>query len=530
MVDNLTVATWNVAAINNNPFEYWISYPDLSYNEFMQDIEKFLADARMDVDVKEIFTDSMFSELIEELAILGIAKLDKLSTLWSDDFSQRKAISGFLKDPVIGEKRLTSLPDRITNTIYLPDGKKLYRPSAINAYDGCLLSSIPVWWDEWKKFMFRTHVQVCSPENRDCSPQLICSLIGPIQRSKYPAISVDEQAMSIPLQILCLAVLDAIFLYVVNSVCPSRWETIRRALSRVLINGKDNRICCILAQSYKDAEAIFLQEASSALVRELRRQPELSKKYFLLLPETFDGKRDQNSIILVDRRRFIAASSVEVTQLVAEHVGGKFLEPGDLLAVSIEDVHGARWLLVSFHGDSNGLSTQPALSGCHRAHQAAFSDHRFLAGIDANTRSHGHDRLHRGVADLRRQLAEHGMVSVWDGVDDPFVKTTCSTRTSLQTQLQKAVPHIHRFSSATISLKVCGAPVPCARAPPPPTARGVPRRGFPVPRPGSRRASRSSPRALRCPSPPSLRPTSSFTEAALRCHHLPPPRGRGRRG
>ena len=52
MVDNLTVATWNVAAINNNPFEYWISYPDLSYNEFMQDIEKFLADARMDVDVK----------------------------------------------------------------------------------------------------------------------------------------------------------------------------------------------------------------------------------------------------------------------------------------------------------------------------------------------------------------------------------------------------------------------------------------------------------------------------------------------
>ena len=449
-----TTATWNVAAINNNPFEYWVSYHDSSYNDFMQDIEKFLADTQRDVDVSQIFTEKMFSELVEEMEFVGVSNLSELSIIWSKDFSRRRAISGFLKDPLIGEKRLTSLPDRITNTISLMDGSKIYRPSVINAYDGRPLSSLAVWWDEWKKFMFRTYVQVCSSGNRECAPQLIFSLVGQIQRSKYPAVTIDEQAMSIPLQILCLAVLDAIFLYIVDSVSSDTWQNIRQTLSRALILGKDERICSIVAQSYKDADLIFLQEASSSLVRVLAEHKELSQTYFLLVPDNFDGKRDQNSIILVDRRRFIAASSVEVTQLVAEHVGGKFLEPGDLLAVSIDDIHGARWLLVSFHGDSNGLSTQPALSGCHRAHQAAFSDHRFLAGIDANTRSHGHDRLHRGVADLRRQLAEHGMVSVWDGVDDPFVKTTCSARTSLQTQLHKAVPYHNRFSGVTVSLKV----------------------------------------------------------------------------
>ena len=28
----LRVATWNIAAINNNPFEYWITHDDADYN------------------------------------------------------------------------------------------------------------------------------------------------------------------------------------------------------------------------------------------------------------------------------------------------------------------------------------------------------------------------------------------------------------------------------------------------------------------------------------------------------------------
>ena len=34
----LSVATWNLAAINNNPFEYWISHSDESYKELMDQV------------------------------------------------------------------------------------------------------------------------------------------------------------------------------------------------------------------------------------------------------------------------------------------------------------------------------------------------------------------------------------------------------------------------------------------------------------------------------------------------------------
>ena len=70
------------------------------------------------------------------------------------------------------------------------------------------------------------------------------------------------------------------------------------------------------------------------------------------------------------------------------HIGGRFVEAGDLFAASVRDAAGRRWLLVSFHGDSDGLSTQPVVSGVHRACQRLFRDHVLLAGIDANTASH----------------------------------------------------------------------------------------------------------------------------------------------
>ena len=136
------------------------------------------------------------------------------------------------------------------------------------------------------------------------------------------------------------------------------------------------------------------------------------------------------------------------------HIGGRFVEAGDLFAASVRDAEGLRWLLVSFHGDSDGLSTQPVLSGVHRACLLLFRDHVLLAGIDANTNSTARGgRPGPAVGDFRRLLAAQGMASVWDGVDDPFVKTTCGARTSLQTQLHKAVGYRSRFSAASVSLK-----------------------------------------------------------------------------
>ena len=449
----MLTATWNVAAINNNPFEYWITYHNDDYNDLMVDIENFVNDQSADVDLCSIFSDEMFEELVKVMAAQNITNLNELTAIWKNDFRQRKAISGFLKDRMLGEKRLTSMPDRITNTINLIDGRALNRPSVINAFQGPPLVSMQVWWREWIHFMFSMEVQILSNSMIESKRQLVYTLISPIHRKKYPAISVQEQAISVQLQLLCLAILDSIFIYIVTKIAPAKWEDIRQTLCRALIHGKDDRLCQILADSYQDRHIIFLQEASSALVSKARAHPVLSKQFKVLIPEAFDPRRDQNSVILVARDCFDPAGAADVTSRVLEFIVGDFLAPGDLFATSIRDSEGCPWLLVSFHGDSGGLSTAPTVAGLHLACRGPLRGHVLLAGMDANTLSHGGDPKRWGVRAFRRLLAEQGMASVWDGMDDPFVKTTCGARTYLQTQLHKAVPFHRRFSSASISLK-----------------------------------------------------------------------------
>ena len=211
----IRAASWNIAAVNNNPFEFWISTTDPAYNSLMEGVENFIECPEMDFPIDCVFSETMFLDLCAELSAQNITGLDQLEGYWREDFSKRMAISGYLKDKSIGIKRLTSMPDRITNTIHLYNGGVSKRPTVINAYDGGSLGSIDQWWEQWRRFMFHTRVQVSTGDTTaakqsQVGPQLVCSLIGPILRSKYPAITVQEQAISVPLQILSLALMDAI--------------------------------------------------------------------------------------------------------------------------------------------------------------------------------------------------------------------------------------------------------------------------------------------------------------------------------
>jgi hypothetical protein len=156
------VASWNLSAINNNPFEYWVTHTDPEYNKLMTGVQSFIDSPERDLPIHEVFTDEMFAELRSELEAVGIgaAHLDALEAHWNSEYRSRMAVGGFLKDKQIGVKRLASLPDRITNTIHLADGGTCLRPTVINAYDGPPLSSMHEWWALWRDFMFRTSVQV----------------------------------------------------------------------------------------------------------------------------------------------------------------------------------------------------------------------------------------------------------------------------------------------------------------------------------------------------------------------------------
>ena len=237
-----------MAAINNNPFEFWVHCPDEQYNEFMNRVEDIMQTTDKDFNIIDIFTDERFNDLEEEMCRAGVEGSLALRKFWISEYRGRTAIGGFLKDRDLGNKRLISMPDRITNTISLADGGMRMRPTVINAYGDGDLSCNEAWWCQWRAFMFATPVLIAQGDadgdaDPAAEPVLVCRLLSPLPRDKYPALTPEETAHSVALQLLCLALLDAILVHIANAAGPETWQSVRRALADALIRGKDARLC-----------------------------------------------------------------------------------------------------------------------------------------------------------------------------------------------------------------------------------------------------------------------------------------------
>ena len=70
----LIALSWNVAAINNNPFEYYITHHDPKYNKLMENVQKFIDQPEdSDVPVDQVFTRAMFEQLkVRALPLLDV--------------------------------------------------------------------------------------------------------------------------------------------------------------------------------------------------------------------------------------------------------------------------------------------------------------------------------------------------------------------------------------------------------------------------------------------------------------------------
>ena len=95
-----------------------------------------------------------------------------------------------------------------------------------------------------------------------------------------------------------------------------------------------------------------------------------------------------------------------------------------------------RYLLASFHGDTNGLATLPVLAALHKL-ALTMPEHRLVFGLDANTYEVGSGSK-QGVAEFATAFVLDGYTSCWGDQPDPKSDTTYNARTFLQPQLQKA--------------------------------------------------------------------------------------------
>jgi hypothetical protein len=227
----MQVTTFNVAAINNNPFEYWLTMPENpAYDDLMAKVEDFLENpGDKDVSVTKVFTPAMFEQLDKRLVSLGWASV---KSYWDGDFSKRTIVEGFLKDKSLGSKRLASMPDRVTNTIFTADGSAVFRPTVINMYEKDL-NNQDMWWKAWETFMFDEKVKVKDKDGKVLQ-QAPWSMLQPIKKAKYPSITEQEEKDSLPLQALCAAIFDGILVHMMNTVeKPEVWQTLTKRRYRI---------------------------------------------------------------------------------------------------------------------------------------------------------------------------------------------------------------------------------------------------------------------------------------------------------
>ena len=108
------------------------------------------------------------------------------------------------------------------------------------------------------------------------------NMLSKIKRAKYPAVTPAEENISLPLQTLAQAIFDAVLVHIVNSVSAhGKWQALQQQVCDSLNRRKEERTLSILATTYSDANAIFLQETASAFVGKLESTEELSSRYFV---------------------------------------------------------------------------------------------------------------------------------------------------------------------------------------------------------------------------------------------------------
>jgi len=418
------------------------------YTKLMEDVENFVeAPGELDVAVKEVFTPAMFDSLSKLMTEQGWEGEAECTAAW-EELAERTIIKGFLKDADLGNKRLMSMPDRFSNTIDV-EGGSVFRPSVISSFSGDM-GSIEAWWSCWTDFFFTTKIELAGGKGA----KLPCQLLKKIPRAKYPALTEAEEAMSLRLQTVCLAIFDAILVHMLTVLSPgAKWLDLKRQILKALVTDKESKVMGVLSGEYATSHIIFLQEVRTQQV-ESGLAAAVGNTFIVCGPPKV-SKADQNSCILLSTSRFAADSITDLTKeaMALQPTDGTQATDGDLIVVAATDTTtGKQLLLASFHGDTDGLATANTLTAVH-ALAATRPEATLLFGLDANTYLKAKPGKQAAAADFITDFTGKGYDSSFGAKPLTECLTTSNARTFLQPQLQKACKAADKASKGDFNPK-----------------------------------------------------------------------------
>lgn len=254
-------------------------------------------------------------------------------------------------------------------------------------------------------------------------------------------VSEEEEAASLPLQTLCCAIFDSILIHMMNTIAGKEWEPLRQTMCNNLNRHKLDRTIEILETTYADQDIVFLQEVAGSFGMACKDK-RISKIFDIYLPAEMDSDRDQNSFILLKKGKFRDVQEVTsdvLKELAALTIDGKPapVMKGDILGLTALDASdGTRYLLASFHGDTNGLATVPVVTATYNYALNQLPQHKLIFGMDANTYSKP-EADQQGVVEFGKFFKNKMLNSCYGDEPNPFNFTTFHARTHLQPQLNK---------------------------------------------------------------------------------------------
>lgn len=428
----LKVMSWNVAGINNNPWEYYVNLDDDNYNALMHHIECFLTDTGKQIKVQSVL-DSIDTNFMSKISNLLMTKCklshDKFSALMEEEKLSTHLsmnICDFLSNKWIGEQRLISWPDRLLNTIDDANGSYLYRPAVINYYQK-RFESAAHWFQLWIAFMDDIGIDILTQN----------------EKNKYAAKYAGGSRTFLLLNIIFLAIFDGILVFMLFDIERQQgidWQRIKQTLYKILNKDKMNRTAQIINNQYAEMDVLFLQEVRNNLMGNDDALKEFAHRFDIIYPQQM-SKNNQTSVICLRKDKF-GQNVQKVTDVSAvfykELEKQTLIGEGDLICLVVAD-----YILISFHADSGGMASADLMSAIHRVQQSKeYGDKKLVIGMDANTHSDN-------VSDNKKKYS----VSAFDALLKRLSFCTCfygqmpnnlkhtvnSARTYLQPQLNKAV-------------------------------------------------------------------------------------------
>ncbi len=254
---------------------------------------------------------------------------------------------------------------------------------------------------------------------------------------------------------MCGAIFDSILVHMMNTVSqPNIWQPLKKAMVDSLNKKKVPHTLEILNKVYGNTDIITLQEVSSALIEQAKHGP-LGRKFWIATPEDMDAVKDQNSIIMLNKNTFPEGVVAEITPRVISSFPGKApVTPGDVNAITTLHKDGTPYVIVSFHGDTNGLQTIPVNDAVMKTLETSkdLLKHKLIFGLDANVYEHASSKQ-QDVLAWGQSYLSHGQSSCWGDIPQPSNYTTFNARTYLQPQLNKACKSIEKRQKGDVNPK-----------------------------------------------------------------------------